>query len=56
MLKWIKRGRVSKRAELYGSVRRQEALFAKATLSSSLSAEQKLCWLSAGVWIPYRPF
>jgi hypothetical protein len=56
MLKWIKRGRVSKRTELYGSVRRQEALFAKATLSSSLSTEQKLYWLSSGVWIPYRPF
>ena len=48
MLKWIKRGRVSKRTELYGSVRRQEALFAKATRSSSLSTEQKLYWLSSG--------
>ena len=55
MLKWVKRGRVSKRTGLYGSVRRQEANFAKATLSSSLSAEQKLCWLSGGVWISYRP-
>jgi hypothetical protein len=55
MLKWIKRDRVFKRTELYGSVRRQDALFAKATLSISLSTEQKLCWLSGGVWIPYRP-
>jgi len=55
MLKWIKCGRVSKRTKLYGPVRRQEALFAKATLFSSLSIEQKLCWLSAGVWLPYRP-
>jgi hypothetical protein len=55
MLKWIKRGPPAKRSSLYSSAGRQEALFAKATLSSSLSSEQKLCWLSAGVWIPYRP-
>jgi len=55
MLKWIKRGMVSKRTELYGSIRRREALSAKATLSSSLSTEQKLYWLSSGVWVPYRP-
>jgi hypothetical protein len=51
----IKSVRETKRANLYGSVKRQQALFAKATLSSSLSIEQRLCWLSAGVWIPYRP-
>jgi hypothetical protein len=55
MIEWIKRGIVSKRTKLCGSVTRQEALFAKATLSSFLSTEQKLCWLSSGVWIPYRP-
>jgi hypothetical protein len=26
----------------------------RATLSASLSNTQKLCWLAAGVWIPYR--
>ena len=58
MLKWIKRGWVFKRKKLYRPVRRQEALFAKTTLSSSssLSIEQKVCWLSARVWIPYPPF
>ena len=55
MLKWIKRGRPSKRPNLYSSAGRQEASFAKAGLSSSLSSEQKLRWLSARVWIPYRP-
>jgi len=55
MLKWIKRGRVSKRTNSYGFVRREEALAVKATLSSSLSTEQKLYWLSSGIWIPYRP-
>jgi hypothetical protein len=29
-------------------------LFAGATLSSPLSNEEKLAWLSSGVWIPYR--
>ena len=47
--------RGTKRTKFYCSVRRQEALFAKAMLSSSLSVEQKLGWLSAGVFIPYRP-
>jgi hypothetical protein len=54
MLKWIKRGRVSEQKESNPSGVRQEAPFAKATLSSSLSTEQKLQWLSVGVWIPYR--
>jgi len=55
MLKWIKRGMVSKRTGLYASIRRTEAFSAKATLSLSLSTEQKLYWLSSGVWVPYRP-
>ena len=55
MLNRIKPVRGTKRTKLYCSVSRQEALFAKATLFSSLSIEQKLCWLSAGVWLPYRP-
>ena len=55
MLNRIKPIRETKRTKLYGSVRRQEALFAKAVLFSSLSIEQKLGWLSAGVFIPYRP-
>jgi hypothetical protein len=55
MLKWITRSRVSKRTNSYGFVGREEALAAKATLTSSLSTEQKLYWLSRGVWIPYRP-
>ena len=55
MLKQIKRGRVFKRTNSYDFVRREEALVAKATLSSSLSTEQKLYWLSSGVWIPFRP-
>jgi hypothetical protein len=41
MLKWIQRGRVSKRTTAYGSVTKQEVLFAKATLFSSLSTEQR---------------
>ena len=53
MLKQIKRGRVFKRTNSYDFVRRD--LVAKATLSSSLSTEQKLYWLSSGVWIPFRP-
>jgi hypothetical protein len=56
MLKWIKRGGVSKCTKLIGSVRRHEALSAQATLSSSLATEQKLYWLSSGVWIPFHPF
>ena len=58
MLKWIKRDRLSKRTELFGSMRSTEALSAKATLSlslSSLSEEQKIYWLYSGISIPYRP-
>ena len=56
MLKWIKRGRVSKCTKLYGSVRRQEALSAQATLSSSLSTEQNSTGSQAGFGFPFVHF
>jgi hypothetical protein len=39
---------------LNGSLTRRAVLFGKATLLPSLSTEEKLAWLSIGIWIPYR--
>ena len=55
MLKRITHKRPSKHPALKGFLTRRGVLFAKATLSSSLSTEEKLSWLSLGIWIPYRP-
>jgi hypothetical protein len=53
MLKRITHKRPSKHTALNGFLTRR-GLFAKATLSSSLSTEEKLSWLSIGIWIPYH--
>jgi len=44
----------SKHPALNGFLTRRGVLFAKATLSSSLSIEEKFSRLSIGTWIPYR--
>ena len=57
MLKRITHKRPSKQIGengLNGSLTRRGVLFAKATLSSSLSTEEKFSRLSIGTWIPYR--
>ena len=54
MLKRITHKRPSKHTALNGSLTRRGVLFAKATLSSALSTEEKFSWLSIGAWIPYR--
>jgi len=54
MLKLIKRYMAPKRTAFNGSLARRAIVFPKATLSSSLSTEEKLSWLSIGIWIPYR--
>ena len=54
MLKRITHKRPSKHTALNGSLTRRGVLFAKATLSSSLSTEEKFSWLSIGTWIPYH--
>jgi hypothetical protein len=56
MLRKILDKRASKRSSLNGSLTTRAVLFAKATLFSSLSTEEKLSWLSIGTWIPYRTF
>jgi hypothetical protein len=53
MLKLIKRHMAPKRTAFSGSLTRRAILSAKATLSS-LSTEEKLSWLSIGIWIPFR--
>jgi hypothetical protein len=45
---------LSKHPSLNGFLTRRGVLFAKATLSSFLSTEEKLSWLSIGIWIPYH--
>ena len=54
MLKRITHKRPSKHTALNGFLTRRGVLFAKATLSSSLSTEEKISWLSIGTWIPYH--
>jgi hypothetical protein len=54
MLKRITHKRPSKHTALNGSLTRRGVLFAKASLSSSLSSEEKFSRLSIGTWIPYR--
>ncbi len=54
MLKRITHKRPSKHTALNGFLTRRGVLFAKATLSSFLSTEEKLSWLSIGIWIPYH--
>ncbi len=66
MVKWLYRAsanclchrnthkRPSKHTALNGFLTRRGVLFAKATLSSFLSTEEKLSWLSIGIWIPYH--
>ena len=54
MLKRIKHKRPSNHTALNGSLTRRGVLFAKATLSSSLSTEEKFSRLSIGTWIPYH--
>ncbi len=54
MLKTITHKRPSKHTALNGFLARRGVLFAKATLSSFLSTEEKLSWLSIGIWIPYH--
>jgi hypothetical protein len=54
MLKLSKRHMAPKRKAFNGSLTRRAILSAKATLSRSLSAEEKLSWLSIGIWIPFR--
>jgi len=54
MLKRITHKRPSKHTALNGFLTRRGVLFAKATLSSSLSTEEKFSRLSIGTWIPYR--
>jgi hypothetical protein len=54
MVKRITHKRPSKHTALNGSLTRRGVLFAKATLSSSLSIEEKFYRLSIGTWIPYR--
>ena len=54
MLKRITHKRPSKHTTLNGSLTRRGVLFAKATLSSSLSTEEKFSRLSIGTWIPYH--
>jgi hypothetical protein len=46
--------RPSKHTALNGSLMRRGVLFARATLSSSLSTEEKFSRLSIGTWIPYH--
>ena len=55
MVKWISHKRPSKHTALNGFLTRRGVLFAKATLASSLSTEEKFSRLSVGTWIPYRP-
>jgi|ERR1700730_17068337 hypothetical protein len=45
----------SKDTALNSFLTRRGVLFAKATQSSFLSTEEKLSWLSIGIWIPYHP-
>ena len=54
MLKRITHKEPSKHTALNDSLTRQGVLFAKATLSSSLSIEEKFSRLSIGTWIPYH--
>ena len=54
MLKRITHKRPSNHTALNGSLTRRVVLFAKATLSSSLSTEEKFSRLSIGTWIPYH--
>ena len=54
MLKRITHKRPSKHTALNGFLTRRGVLFAKATLSSSLSSEEKFSRLSIGTWIPYH--
>ena len=54
MLKRITHKKPSKHTALNGFLTRRGVLFAKATLSSFLSTEEKLSWLSIGTWIPYH--
>ena len=54
ILKRITHTRPSKHRALNGFLTRRGVLFAKATLSSSLSTEEKFSRLSIGTWIPYR--
>src|ERR1700756_3890618 len=54
MLKRITHKRPSKHTASNGFLTRRGVLFAKATLSSFLSTEEKLSWLSIGIWIPYH--
>ena len=55
MLNRITHKRSSKHTALNGFRTRRGVLFAKATLSSFLSTEERLSWLSTGIWIPYHP-
>lgn len=54
ILKRITHKRPSKHTALNGFLTRRGVLFAKATLSSSLSTEEKISRLSIGTWIPYH--
>ena len=54
MLKRTTHKRPSNHTALNGSLTRRGVLFAKATLSSSLSTEEKFSRLSIGTWIPYH--
>jgi hypothetical protein len=54
MLKRITHSKPSKHTASNGSLTRRGVLFAKATLSSSLSTEEKFSRLSIGTWIPYH--
>ena len=54
MLKRITHRGPSKHTASNGSLTRRGVLFAKATLSSSLSTEEKFSRLSIGTWIPYH--
>jgi hypothetical protein len=54
MLKLIKRRNASKGTVSDRSLASRAVSSAKATLCSSLSTEEKLSWLSIGIWIPYR--
>jgi hypothetical protein len=54
MLKRITHKRPSKHTALNGFLTRRGVWFAKATLSSSLSTEEKFSRLSIGTWIPFR--
>ena len=56
MLKRITHKRLSKHTSLNGFLTRRGVLFAKATLSSFLSTEEKLSRLSIGTWILIATF